>query len=378
MAPYVPEYLKSQNRKLIFDLFLKEQVLSRAEIVQRTEMSFPTVSKAVDFLLSRRIIEEMDGSAESSGPGRKRRLLRFNSSAYCALCLNFEGQYLDMGLVNLSGHLLCSQMIPFGVFRDQEANRLLAGQMKEMMRQAPSPVLGIGIGLPANVDPATNNVVSFAYAGIDAPIAFNDLFLGMAEQFDLPLFVENDVNLACKGEVFGRGGDESLHNLCYLTLGTGFGAGILLDGKLWRGADNRSGEIGHILFRPASGGPLRSLEDAISLQAIDRHFGLHLLEAPFLTPAQQEAIIDFILDPMATSLYNVVYLFDVTQFILAGYLPHLLGQPLLDRLQDTVNRMLANNDRRIRLTSPESGYNALIGGADLVFEQTILNELMED
>lgn len=377
MAPYVPEYLKSQNRKLVFDLFLKQQVLSRAEIVQQTEMSFPTVSKAVDFLLSRSIIEETAGSTESHGPGRKRRLLKFNSSAYCALCLNFEGQYLDMGLIDLSGHLLCQQTMPFGVFLDREANSILATQMQAMLQKAPSPVLGIGIGLPANVDPATNNVVSFAYAGIGAPIEFCDLFLGMAEQFDLPLFVENDVNLACQGEVFCRGSTEELRNLCYLTLGTGFGAGIMLDGKLWRGAANRAGEIGHMLFQPAGGGSPCSLEDVIGLQAIDRRFGLHLLEDSTLTQAQKDAIIDSILEPLAASLYNVVYLFDLPHFILAGYLPNLLGQPLLDRLQTTVNQMLADSDRPVQLSRPCSSYNSLIGGASLVFEQTILNELMD-
>ena len=53
MTSYVPEYLKARNRKTVFDLFLHERELSRAEIVQRTKMSFPTASKAVDFLISR-------------------------------------------------------------------------------------------------------------------------------------------------------------------------------------------------------------------------------------------------------------------------------------------------------------------------------------
>lgn len=377
MAPYVPEYLKSQNRKIVFDLFLKQQVLSRAEIVQQTEMSFPTVSKAVDFLLSRCIVEETSGNPKSQGPGRKRKLLRFNSSAYCALCLNFEGQYLDMGLIDLSGHLLCQQTMAFGNFQDQQANRLLAARMQEMLRQAPSPVLGIGVGLPANVDPATNSVISFDNAGVATPIAFHELFLGMADQFDLPLFVENDVNLACQGEVFCRGSGETLRDLCYLTLGTGFGAGIMLDGKLWRGADNRAGEIGHMLFQPPGGGPPCALEDMIGLQAIDRRFGLHLLDTPDLTAAQKEEIISDIMPPLAAGVYNVVYLFDLNHFILAGYLSQLLGRPLLDRLQQTVNRMLADNHRSIQVTSPRSCYNSLIGGASLVFEQTILNELMD-
>lgn len=377
MAPYVPEYLKSQNRKLIFDLFLTRQVLSRAEIVQQTEMSFPTVSKAVDFLLSRSIIRETDGSTESRGPGRKRKLLRFNSSAYCALCLNFEGQYLDMGLVDLSGRLLCQQTMAFGTFQNTEVNSLLAAQMRRMLGKAPSPVLGIGIGLPANVDPLTGSIISFESAGVACPVDFRDLFCGMAEQMNLPLFVENDVNLACRGEAFCQGGTEGMRDLCYLTLGTGFGAGLMLGGQLWRGAGNRSGEIGHTLIQMQNGGKPRSLEETIGLQAVDRRFGLHLLEDPTLTDAQKNDIIEFLAGPMAFGLYNVVCLFDLEQFILAGYLPQLLGQPLLDRLQAAINEMLAGTRRKVRLSAPTSRFNALIGGAGLVFDQTILNELTD-
>lgn len=49
MPAYVPEYLKSKNRQTVFNMFVKNMTLSRAQIVQETEMSFPTVSKAVDF-----------------------------------------------------------------------------------------------------------------------------------------------------------------------------------------------------------------------------------------------------------------------------------------------------------------------------------------
>lgn len=377
MAPYIPEYLKSQNRKLIFDLFLKQQVLSRAEIVQQTEMSFPTVSKAVDFLLSRDIIRETESSPESHGPGRKRRLLQFNASAYCALSLNFEGQYLDMGLVDLAGHLLCQQSMSFAIFQSTEANSLLAEQMRLMISRAPSPVLGVCIGLPANIDPNTRGLISFDQAGINSFIDPQELFHGIWEGIDLPFFLENDVNMACRGEVFCRGKGRELRDLCYLTLGTGFGAGVMLGGKLWQGAANRAGEIGHMLLQlPGEGRPL-SLEETIGLQAVDRRFGLHLLEEPALTDAQKQEIIDFLLEPMTVALYNVVYLFDLEQFILAGYLPQLLGQPLLDRLQESANRMLAYSGRKVSLSAPGSRYNALIGGASRVFDQTILNELMD-
>lgn len=67
MPAYVPEYLKSKNRQTVFNMFVKNMTLSRAQIVQETEMSFPTVSKAVDFLISRDIVRE---SKETSLPAK--------------------------------------------------------------------------------------------------------------------------------------------------------------------------------------------------------------------------------------------------------------------------------------------------------------------
>ena len=159
MATYGTEYLKSRNRKQVFDLFSEHRVLSRAEIVQKTDLSFPTVSKAVEFLLSRGIVQETGEGARGSGAsaslGRKRQMLCFNSRAYCAISLNFEGQYLDMGLVDLSGEVFCQKRLPFDNFQSREANGRLAAQMRQMQKQAPCPVLGVGVGLPAKRNAAT-------------------------------------------------------------------------------------------------------------------------------------------------------------------------------------------------------------------------------
>ena len=160
MNAYVPEYLKSKNRKAVFDLFVERGQLSRAEIVQLTGMSFPTVSKAVDFLLSRGIIREGGApNAPSPGPGRRRTVLRFNPAAYCALGLNLEGQLAEWGLVDLSGELLGYESCAFRDFTDPGAQRDLGARLARCVREAPCPVLGLGVGFPANIDPCTSEIV---------------------------------------------------------------------------------------------------------------------------------------------------------------------------------------------------------------------------
>lgn len=80
--------------------------------------------------------------------------------------------------------------------------------------------------------------------------------LGAALQSELkwPAFVENDANAAAVGEMWQGAGRGYRHLIC-VTLGTGVGGGIILDGNLWRGVDGSAGEIGHIGVDPFSGVP---------------------------------------------------------------------------------------------------------------------------
>ena len=151
----------------------------------------------------------------------------------------------------------------------------------------------------------------------------------------------------------------------------------MLDGKLWRGASNRAGEIGQMLLCPPGTKAPELLEKQIGLPALERRFGLNLLRDPKLTPAQRELLIAYLAEPLSLCVYNVACLFDLERVILAGYLPELLGPSLLDRVRSAADQLPAEGGRQILLTAPGSADNALIGGAHMVFEKTILWELAD-
>ena len=75
----------------------------------------------------------------------------------------------------------------------------------------------------------------------------------LEKRFSLPAFIENDAN-ACALAEWRYGAGQGCQNMVFLTFGTGFGAGLILDGKLYRGANGLSGEVGHI--RMSEEGPL--------------------------------------------------------------------------------------------------------------------------
>lgn len=114
-----------------------------------------------------------------------------------------------------------------------------------------SQVLGVGIAVPGHVK-AKEGLVMWAPNFKDqwkrVPIAHSvETLLG------LPVRIGNDANLAALGE-FRFGAGRSVRHLIMITLGTGVGAGIIVDGKLLDGADGGAGEVGHMIINPGGRG----------------------------------------------------------------------------------------------------------------------------
>ena len=99
---------------------------------------------------------------------------------------------------------------------------------------------GVGLGIPGKVDPIRGvGILSVNLAWHDVPVTS-----ALESALGLACFIENDVKAAALGESrYGAG--RGLRNLIYLALGTGIAAGILIDGKLYRGSTGMAGEIGH-------------------------------------------------------------------------------------------------------------------------------------
>lgn len=103
-------------------------------------------------------------------------------------------------------------------------------------------ILGIGLGVPGVVDVTSGRVGTEA---LHVPeLAWRPLGPMVAERFRVPTFVDNDVNAQALGEWF-FGAGRGARSLVVLALGTGLGAGIVLDGRLIRGAEGFGGELGH-------------------------------------------------------------------------------------------------------------------------------------
>jgi glucokinase len=111
----------------------------------------------------------------------------------------------------------------------------------EQARAAVDDVRAVGFGIPALVEFATGMAVSSVHLPLEG-LAFREL---MAERLGLPVFVDNDANLAALAEQ-RQGAARGAGNVVMLTLGTGIGSGVVLDGHVLRGATGAASEIGHM------------------------------------------------------------------------------------------------------------------------------------
>ncbi|MEK6756301.1 MAG: ROK family protein [Bacteroidota bacterium] len=126
----------------------------------------------------------------------------------------------------------------------------LTTTMQEGIRQSSDPVEAISVSIGGPLDVLRGVVKSPPNLPGWEDIALKQL---LNDRFSLPVYVEHDGNAGALAELyFGAG--RGCRNLVFITMGTGFGAGLILDGKLYRGTNDTAGEIGHI--RISEDGPL--------------------------------------------------------------------------------------------------------------------------
>jgi glucokinase len=85
-------------------------------------------------------------------------------------------------------------------------------------------------------------------SSVNLHMANFDLRKVLQERLELPVFIDNDATLAAVGEAFDERGRARVENLVLLTVGTGFGGGLVLGGKVYRGSTGAAGELGHTLI----------------------------------------------------------------------------------------------------------------------------------
>ncbi|MDE6505337.1 MAG: ROK family protein [Clostridia bacterium] len=159
--------------------------------------------------------------------------------------IDLGGTFIKCGIVSQDGALIIKDKIPTGSERPYGAiAKDMANLALSLADKAGVKLTAAGIGSPGTVDSA-NGVIVYSNN-----IKWENVPLGKAvsEILNLPVFITNDANAAALGESYAGAGKD-FKNIVFMTLGTGVGGGIVLDGKLYEGGRSAGAEIGHMLVR---------------------------------------------------------------------------------------------------------------------------------
>jgi glucokinase len=152
------------------------------------------------------------------------------------------GSKIAAGVVDEGGHVLARRECPTDAARGyKDALGRICAMLREVVHEGRRPIDGIGIGSTGPVDPVTGVIGRLDFLpGWEGSPLVDDL----AKEFRLAAAMENDADAAALGEA-GWGAGRNKARLSYVTVGTGIGVGIIIDGRLYRGADGAHPEIGH-------------------------------------------------------------------------------------------------------------------------------------
>ncbi|MCF3105192.1 ROK family transcriptional regulator [Streptomyces roseoverticillatus] len=216
--------------------------LTQAEIARTTGLSAATVSNIVRELKEGGTVEV---TPTSSG-GRRARSVSLSGDAGVVVGVDFGHTHLRVAVGNLAQRVLAEDAEPLDVDASAAQGLDRAEQLvRRLIDDAgidPGKIIGVGLGVPGPIDVETGTLGSTAILPGWAGTNPRD---ELASRLSVPVHVDNDANLGALGElVWGAGRGAS--DLAYIKVASGVGAGLVINGQIYRGPGGTAGEIGHI------------------------------------------------------------------------------------------------------------------------------------
>ena len=219
------------------ETIFREGPLSRADLRRQLGTSLSTVTGAVQDLVESGLVVE-SGHAVSTG-GRPPRLLDIAPTIGGVLAADIGGHNVRVASADLRGAVLAQRTYTVSAGKANTLRSLIVRALEHARTSLPGPVRATGVSVAGIVDPHTNRISRVD--NIPGWPADDDL--AWLDRFDAPLHVDNEANLAALGE-HEAGIGAGTHDMLFIAIGAGIGAGLILNGTLYRGATGAAGELG--------------------------------------------------------------------------------------------------------------------------------------
>ncbi len=263
------------NISIVYNYLRDHGESYRAQIARELGLSAPAVARAVEKLQNDAYVIESERVPVENG--RKAAKVSVNCERGYIVGVDVLADPVKVAVSdfggNIKGHFYAPPFEAGGDLADYviASIRDALGRVEvKSGKLSGGALLGIGVAVPAVVDPQTGAILS---ANLYKRVLRSNLYDRLVAAFKVPVFLENSSNLAAIGE-WKHGVGRGLHSLVCIEVGNGIGAGVILDGSLYRGSSGAAGEMGYFLSSPEGLGydssRLGYLESHASLSAIFR------------------------------------------------------------------------------------------------------------
>ena len=382
--------VRAQHSRLILNLLWKHQEISRADLARRTSLSRSTVSAIVSDLLSKGLAKEARAGVSSGG--RRPIILEFQDQSSFIVGIELGATHVSCVLTDLRCKVRASWSAPAPVRDEPEvALQKMTMAVRSVLEAGgvqPFQVLGFGVAVPSPVDQERPGellpLIVPKWKGYN-------IATHLEESFKRPVLVDNDANLGALAELWWGAG-SSARDLAYIKVATGVGAGLIINGRIFRGSGGIAGEIGHTSIDPNGPQCICGLKGCLTTfigtpalleRAKDK---LRASGSNRLPPASIDELVNAALDgdPMSVDLIqyagdklgvgiaNLLNLLNPEMVVLGGGIAR-AGDLLLDGVRTTIRGLslpesILNTEIR---TTGLNEWGIAVGAATLVLQSAL-------
>ena len=243
--PAEPALLRRINERLVLEVIRRGGPSSRASVARASGLTAPTVSKVVESLLSRGLVEEFD--QVKSAVGRPSKLVQMATSSSAVIGVVIDADTCCVTMTGLDGRVTEERTLRFPTPDDYT---VLIDRLEERCRALLSRISavprGVGVSVPGLVNERLRQVVFSPNLHIlDHKNPARDL----EERLGIECLLVHELQALCLGERT-YGGAHGLENFAILDVTQGLGLGVVVGGTVLAGNSGMAGEIGHITVDP--------------------------------------------------------------------------------------------------------------------------------
>ncbi|MBN2549455.1 MAG: ROK family transcriptional regulator [Anaerolineales bacterium] len=257
--------IRNLNRRVVLELIrFTPGGISRAELARQIDLTRSTVSAIVAEFVDTELVREAE-SGPTTG-GRRPILLEINPRRGYVIGIDIGATHVSLVAADFLARVMHEMELPFDIRKGPQSClselNLHVQQLLDKAGLSQSQVLAIGVGVPGPVLAESGIVTSPPIMPGWDGYPIRDY---LQKLWGCPVSVNNDAELGALGEwAFGAG--RVKRHMAYIKVGSGIGAGLILDGRIYRGATGLAGEIGHLTIQEH--GPLCTCGNHGCLEAL--------------------------------------------------------------------------------------------------------------